>query len=373
MVYINLNLKSVDQSYLNLESASVLNFLDLNKFELGSHVFEYNKIFNVNNIMSGQHHHRPTLKQTNKKFKSKTSSKRSTKAVNKGRISTKDATSKASSTNSLMNKQQRKNHSKQLQKQKRDHLISSKRIFEGRFGAPRIILLLPLTDDIDNLLLIKQLLKSSGEFEEHDEINISGEKFANFRYKIKRFNQSLQIISTDFPTNSSNPSQVFQSILDVAKIADYIIPILSATNEVSEWGETSLRCIQAQGCSEVFGVIQGLSDVEKKEETGIRYSLLSFLKYFFPYVSKLSSIDQLNELSNTLRSICTGTPKTPSWREYRTYMVTEDAEWDNNNDDGQYANLKLTGVIRGEILDSNRLIHIPSSGDYQIDKVRLSI
>ncbi|TIB81263.1 DUF663-domain-containing protein [Wallemia mellicola] len=265
------------------------------------------------------HSHRPSLKQTNKKFKSRGSTKRSTKTQNKGRVDTKQSSSKTSSANNLKNKQERKNQAKQLQKQKRDGLLEGKRLFEGRFGAPRIVLVLPLTEDIDGLNTVKQLLKSVGE--ESSALEYQG--FGIYRCRISRFNQQFQFIVPTFPDNNAK----FMAILDAAKIADYIIPVLSAINEV------------------VFGIIQGLSEVEKKEDTGIRHSLLSFIRYFFPYVQKLSSVDQLNELSNTIRSI-----------------ATEQAEWDGDL-------LKLTGVVRGEHLDTNRLIHIPNSGDYQIEKI----
>lgn len=304
------------------------------------------------------HSHRPTLKQSNKKFKSRGSTKRSTKNENKGRVGAKQSSSKTSSTNNQQNKQQRKNQAKQIQSQKRESLLQGKRLFEGRFGAPRIILVLPLTEDLNPLNVVKQLLNSVGE----DDSALEYQGFSIYRCKVQRFNQQFQFIVPSFPTNTA----AFMSILDSAKIADYIVPVLSATNEVGEWGETTLRCIQAQSCSETFGVIQGLSDVDKKEDTGIRHSLHSFLSYFFPNVPKLASVDQLNELSNTIRSIATGTPKSPSWRDYRTYLLTEQAEWEGTT-------LKLTGVVRGEHLNSNRLVHIPNSGDHQIDKVRCAL
>ena len=300
------------------------------------------------------HSHRPTLKQTNKKFKSRGSTKRSTKTENKGRVGTKQSSSKTSSSNNQQNKQQRRNTAKQLQSQKKESLLQGKRLFEGRFGAPRIILVLPLTEDVNGLNVVNQLLHSAGE----DLSSLEHQGFSLYRCKIQRFNQHFHFIVPAFPTNTAT----FMSILDSTKIADYILPVLSAPNQVGEWGETTLRCIQAQSCSETFGIIQGLNEVEKKEETGIRHSLHSFLSYFFPNVPKLSCVEQPNELSNTIRSIATGTPKSPSWRDYRSYLLTEKAEWEGTT-------LKLTGVVRGEHLNSNRLIHIPNSGDYQIDKV----
>ncbi|TIB37089.1 hypothetical protein E3P84_00535 [Wallemia ichthyophaga] len=305
-------------------------------------------------MSTSAHSHRPTLKQSNKKFKSKNSTKRSTKNVNKGRIDSKQSSSKTSSSNNQLNKQQRRNHAKQIQSNKRESVLQGKRLFEGRFAAPRIILVLSLTEDVNGLNVVKSLLESVGE----NDSALEYQGFGIFRCKVERFNQQFQFIIPQFPSNN----QTFMSILDSAKIADYILPILSATNEVGEWGETTLRCIQAQSCSETFGIIQGLSNVDKKQDTGIRHSLHSFLSYFFPNVSKLASADQLNELSNTIRSIATGTPKSPSWRDYRSYMLTEQAEWDGTL-------LKLTGVVRGEHLNSNRLIHIPNSGDYQIEKI----
>lgn len=46
-------------------------------------------------------------------------------------------------------RQNRRNQSKQAQLQKRQALVSATRVFSGTDGAPRIVVIVPLTGDID--------------------------------------------------------------------------------------------------------------------------------------------------------------------------------------------------------------------------------
>jgi len=71
------------------------------------------------------------------------------KLVSLGRVSRQAAkTDHASKATSAQSKLNRRNHAKQIQLQKRQSLLSAVRIFGGVDGAPRVVAVVPLCEDV---------------------------------------------------------------------------------------------------------------------------------------------------------------------------------------------------------------------------------
>lgn len=123
-----------------------------------------------------------------------------------------------------------------------------------------------------------------------------------------------------------------------------------------------------------------------KASNETRKSLLSFAKYFAPEVEKVYSLDEKSEKSSLIRTIATSTPRRIAWRDFRSWLVGEGGSWEANDHQGSNADeemetsnghgeekkgtLKIQGWIRGNNLSSNRLVHIPDFGDFQVDQIR---
>lgn len=140
---------------------------------------------------------------------------------------------------------------------------------------------------------------------------------------------------------------------------------LSPTVEVDAWGDTLLRSLQAQGLPEVVSVVSFDASIDAKSRPGITKSLLSFMQYFVPSQTRVFDLSSSSDRLNALRALSEGRPGEPRWRDGRTWVLGEAAEWE----DGV---LKVTGIIRGAVLSANRLVHLPNFGDYQISKVCIS-
>jgi pre-rRNA-processing protein TSR1 len=54
------------------------------------------------------------------------------------------------------------------------------------------------------------------------------------------------------------PYRDLYGALDACKAADYVIFVLSTMVEVDTWGDTALRCLQAQGLPDVITVAIGV-------------------------------------------------------------------------------------------------------------------
>ena len=132
--------------------------------------------------------------------------------------------------------------------------------------------------------------------------------------------------------------------------------------EVDQWGDTLLRTLQAQGLPDVVSVVPQDPHFDAKTRSGILKSLLSFMQYFVPSQARIFDLHISSDGLNALRALAEGKPADVRWREGRAWILGESVSW-------QDGLLKVTGVVRGNSLSANRLIHLPNYGDFQIARV----
>ncbi|KAJ7680791.1 ribosome biogenesis protein tsr1 [Mycena polygramma] len=300
-------------------------------------------------MVDGQaHSHRPTLKQQNKRFKSKHATKSSLKEAAKGRISRESPKANVGSKIAAQTRLNRRNNAKQAQALKRNALVSATRLFNGVDGAPRIVAVIPLTEDISTRSAVSSLAEAL------DVATDDCPEHGLWKMRADRFKTSLQFLSV--------PYKNMYAALDACKAADYVLFVLSSTVEVDPWGDTLLRTLQAQGLPEVVTVLAPNDALDAKSRTGVLKSLLSFMQYFVPSQPRVFDLHAAADRLNALRALAEGKPADVRWREGRAWVLGESAEWE----DGV---LKVTGVVRGAPLSANRLVHIPNYGDFQISKI----
>ena len=228
-------------------------------------------------------------------------------------------------------------------------MLRAGKIFDGRRGAARIISIVPLCADGDAADAVQRL---NGSLDITADVPTSGVTTVG----IERFKQKVQYVIP--------PRQDFLAVLDACKLADFVIFILSAREEVDAHGESLLRAIESQGVSNVVTVVQHLDTVEPaKRRPDVKKSLLSFISHFFPATEKVHSLDTVQEAQNVIRSLCTQNPKGIRWRDARSYLLAEEVRWDERE------GLVVAGTVRGKGLKADRLVHIPGYGDYQIEKI----
>lgn len=138
---------------------------------------------------------------------------------------------------------------------------------------------------------------------------------------------------------------------------------MSTAVQVDAWGDTLLRTLQAQGLVEVVTVAAPDPTLDAKARPGILKSLLSFIQYFVPSQSRVFDLHLSSDKLHAIRCLSEGKPDDVRWREGRSWILGETVDWEDGN-------LKVTGVIRGDSLSPNRLVHLPNFGDFQISKVR---
>ena len=244
------------------------------------------------------------------------------------------------------------------QKQQTKHLQNTKAtsIFSGVNGAPRIVAIVPLTSSCNARAAVAKL--NAG-------LNLDVEVPAKgpMRTRVDRFKQNVTYVPV---------CRDFLSVLDACRVADFVIFLLSATDDVDEFGELLSRAVENQGVSSVFSVVQNLDLIEPpKRRPQITTSLKSYINHFFPDQEKIHSLDSLQDCTNLIRSLCTITPKGVKWREDRSWMLVEETQWPvlGSSSTDATGEVVLTGVVRGRGLKANRLVQVNDWGAFQIEKV----
>ncbi|KAF4763629.1 hypothetical protein N7455_009982 [Penicillium solitum] len=299
------------------------------------------------------HHHRSTTKVSHKPYKSKHASKSALKDQAKGKIEGDERGGRKTPHQQLKTKLDRRNTARQRQALKHQERSQATSIFTGQNGAPRHVAIVPLSADVDAAAAIASINESVDVL---TDVSPDGPT----RVRIDRFRQSVQYVPAKYD---------LMSALDVCRMADFVILVMSSEVEVDEEGEMLLRSIQGQGISNVLTVVQGLDKIEPpKKRPQVASSLKSFINHFFPSIEKVMSLDSRQESSNAIRSICTATPKGIRWRDDRSWMFVENVQWPESNlevvDD-----VVITGVVRGRGLKADRIVHLPGWGDFQIDSI----
>lgn len=309
-------------------------------------------------MAKGGHSHRSTVKKDHKPFKSKHASKGLLKNQYKGKVE--KPTTGSNKSLRVVTKLQRKNLAKQLKDKKILESKLTRKLFEGSSGAEKIITIISLTNDIAPSVILSQLVNSLRESPEDPEVTFDGPLVASL--KLPRFKSNVKFILPD-QTN-------LLSILDAAKVSDFVIFGLSAEEEVQkEYGEQVLRAIIAQGVASVIGVLPNLVSAYPKKnlQQDIRQSLESFFKHFLPNEEKMYALENDSECLNCVRTIAQKFPKSLNWRDARGYLLADNAYWQATEGEDGY--VVVEGTVRGVGFNANRLVHIPGQGDFQVERI----
>ncbi|KAI9011127.1 hypothetical protein BC832DRAFT_619418 [Gaertneriomyces semiglobifer] len=306
--------------------------------------------------MPNEFHHRSSLKQQNKGFKSKHSTKGQQKAKNKGKVD-QVANSIKHKSKAISTKADRRNQAKLRQQSKRSELVHSNRLFQGISGAPRIIAFVPLCPDVNTDHVVRDIYSSVGQEYVPQEYGRPATLY------VERFKQNLQLVPV---------KRHLLHILDMAKVADFIVFVMSAHVEVDTFGELCLSTIKTQGVPSTVSVVQHLETITPiKKQTEIRKSLMEYMEHHFPAddAKVFSTSVGESEVLHFVRFLTQQRVKPVSWRERHAYMLPDAVGFTASGEDPTRGTLMVTGFVRGNYLSANRLVHVPNVGDFQIQKI----
>ena len=348
-------------------------------------------------------HHRSTFKRSNKPFKGRSKGKQ--ERSNRGKVDKPSSTAAASapppslSSSSVSSKQARVNRSRQLQQQKRQELVTQKRIGSSR-GPPRIVALIPLNAAIDTAAAARRIASDCDS-----SLPLWGGSLQEVCWLHGGRERRLLLYSTPRTQNA---------VLDIAKVADVVCFLLSpsppsasssshaaadtasslsedadSSIDVDDFGRHAITILKAQGLPAVIGVTTASGTAETaapltaKRQAQFRRTALRYFHTAFGADTKVVAVEEQRagmeleeaEVKDTgreaggaamlLRWLSELKLREIGWRERRCYLLAQSAAYNP-----QTRVLKVCGHLRGgRGLDVNGLVHVTGHGDYQIDRV----
>ena len=152
------------------------------------------------------------------------------------------STSKPHKSASAANKHSRMQSSQYRREQKRKTVLLDNKFFSTSSGGqavPRIISVVPLIPSVSPKRWLANLLPTLGMPDAELEAALAGlQEVGSYVVRAPRFKTSLQV-------NLLPPLSTYET-LDAALVSDYLVLLLSSTDEVQLEGEAVLRCLQGQ-------------------------------------------------------------------------------------------------------------------------------
>ncbi|KAL2919279.1 ribosome biogenesis protein tsr1 [Polyrhizophydium stewartii] len=309
--------------------------------------------------------HRSSLKQSNKPFKSRHATKGALKAKNKGtsREGKAEHAKSVKSRSIASHKADRRNAARIEQRKKRLDAQSNARLFQGLHATPKIVAVVPLCPDVSAHATTRALFASI----EHEYTESNGTALMTqvprreLPFSVERFKQRIQFVPT---------GRHLLQILEAVRVADMVLFVLSANEQVDKFGEATMSAIKSQGVPTVVTAVQHLETNPAKKHGAIRESLHYYMHHHFAVEQRVFSTHDTNECVAVLRHITSQRPKNIVWRDRHPYLLVDRLAFSPNADgEGTLGTLSVTGFVRGNKLDVNRLVHIPNYGDFQMSQI----
>eukprot|EP01090_Pellita_catalonica_P011683 TRINITY_DN235_c0_g2_i1.p1 TRINITY_DN235_c0_g2~~TRINITY_DN235_c0_g2_i1.p1 ORF type:complete len:773 (-),score=131.04 TRINITY_DN235_c0_g2_i1:298-2445(-) len=246
----------------------------------------------------------------------------------------------------------RKNKIKVQRTQAREEVLYNKRLGSAA-GPPRIIGIVPLGANATPGKVYSILMQASG-----------CKSFTANRPEtvvIPEFKQRFTFIVAGRNTTD---------ILDVAKVSDTLLFVISAIDGVDAQGEHHLRLIKAQGIPGLLTVMQDLPTLSQKDATTAKKQMDNFFAFHFPKYPRVLPFSSEPDVQQTIRFLSTQKVNRVRWRQ-RPYMLVSNANFIETSPGKGI--LQVSGYLRGQYgMNVNGLIHIPDFGDFQMTEIQIT-
>ncbi|XP_007520453.1 pre-rRNA-processing protein TSR1 homolog isoform X1 [Erinaceus europaeus] len=300
-------------------------------------------------------HRSGPLKQQNKAHKGgRHRGRGSAQRDGKGRLAPKTLTKKVRKDLSRVDQRHR---ASQLRKQKKEAVLAEKRQLGNKDGPPHQVLVIPLHGSIS-------LPEAFRLFQDRDtgtvvHLNEGG------------CTDSFMLLSSHLKHRwcftSAKPGDL-HTVLDLAKVADTILFLLDPLEGWDSTGDYCLSCLFAQGLPTYTLAVQGGSGLPAKKQIDARKKLSKTVEKRFPG-DKLLLLDTQQEAGMLLRQLANQKQRHLAFRDRRAYMFAHAADFVPSEENNLVGTLKISGYVRGQVLNVNSLLHIVGHGDFQMKQI----
>ncbi|EHH24355.1 Pre-rRNA-processing protein TSR1-like protein [Macaca mulatta] len=244
----------------------------------------------------------------------------------------------------------------QLRKQKKEAVLAEKRQLGGRDGPPHQVLVVPLHSRI-SLPEAMQLLQDRD----------TGTVHLNELGNTQSFMLLCPRLKHRWFFTSARPGDL-HTVLDMAKVADTILFLLDPLEGWDSTGDYCLSCLFAQGLPTYTLAVQGISGLPLKKQIDARKKLSKAVEKRFPH-DKFLLLDTQQEAGMLLRQLANQKQQHLAFRDRRAYLFAHAVDFVPSEENNLVGTLKISGYVRGQTVNVNRLLHIVGHGDFQMKQI----
>ncbi|XP_057857342.2 uncharacterized protein LOC131066561 isoform X1 [Cryptomeria japonica] len=273
----------------------------------------------------------------------------------------------------------RMQRSKMVREQKRAALLAEKRALTGSTSPPRIIVLFPLSSNVQ-LTKLKQVLMSAIASDEPCIFNGTDTMQID-----KSDNGKTEAITDVLCSSTCKLRSIFleaphgdlQTCLEMAKVADIIAFVASAdgysngvvhNRYIDLIGSQCLSMLRALGLPSTIGLITDLP-MDQRKKHDAKKQCISSLTNEFPEDCKILPADTKDDFQKLVRHLGELRLSVPQWRNQRPFLMAQQVEISTSEQDSGRSTLLLSGYVRARSLSVNQLVHVPGAGDFQLDQI----
>ncbi|NP_001088282.1 pre-rRNA-processing protein TSR1 homolog [Xenopus laevis] len=298
--------------------------------------------------------HRPgAYKQQNKPHKSGRHRGRGAQdRENKGRVAAKILGKKNKKD---LRKLDRRHKANQIRRQRKDAVLAEKRSLGTKDGPPHLVIAISL-----HARAVKDDLFSLVQNNEGDILHVNDQIKGLLALVCPKVKQRWCFIQAN--------RDDLCSLLDLAKVADTLLFLLDPQEGWDSYGDYCLSCLFAQGLPSYVLAVQGMNYIPIKKRADIKKQLSKVIENRFTD-AKLFQLDTEQEAAVLIRQISTQKQRHLAFRSRRSYMLAQRADFQPTDESGLVGTLKLSGYVRGQELNVNRLVHIVGHGDFHMSQI----
>lgn len=273
-------------------------------------------------------------------------------------------------------KAERLNAAKQVRDKKRAETMQAKRM--AAFLPPRVVAILPLSAEANCGAFWDKLVYAAKHSDESgDDGNAMEEDMTQERRPITMVASRQKKIKLTLLPPLDNVSDPF-AIIDLGKCADTLICLLPASDAatpIDPAGSQALSILRSLGLPSTLAVAQsGVDAMNLKERSAAKKRATDALSALLPSDHyKMMLGDSAVDYKQIVRHLVETTPSVPIWRTQRCHIIPQKAEFVRSEKISSSGTLLLTGYVRNRALSASQVIHIPSAGDFQIEKIETVI
>lgn len=247
-------------------------------------------------------------------------------------------------------------------------------------GPPCTVAVLPLSADVDLQHIWRGLIDACSDAGAAQSNGGSNEGM-DVEVKVEGGSAPLAPITLSLPERRKSKFTLLPppqdrsdplALVEIGRCAEVVLCILPGDSHlvpVDAEGEAALSVLRALGMPTPIALVQMDGADGLKERSAAKKHAGDAFAFHLSGENKVLAAGSPADFKQIMRHLADSPRSVPQWRRHRPQVVVQEAEFVPDGTDASVGTLLLSGFVRYQGMSGAQLVHIPTAGDFQIDKI----